>query len=243
MVYIKKILSFEIVRDVIKSILTFVIYIAVLADYGLGMYHSFKKHGVTDGVIGTIVFPWAMYRGVEFWWHDDFSDVDWDQRLSGDIQTCIYFVASTNDKSSDKFQINEDLEKFSKKINEYPSDKRQYLLLGTKKYIQYSNSLIVDFLESLKEYRRNGYFNIAPSDSTRKYENELSNFFKLKEEMGLSKMVFEDLNKQIKDNLPNDNSEIDYDKINQVETRVNLSLELQLRESNRIFKTLFQEDL
>ena len=61
-------------KDIITSILTFVLYISLFADYGLGIYHSFKKHGVADGLIGTVAFPWAMYRGVEYWWHDDYGD-------------------------------------------------------------------------------------------------------------------------------------------------------------------------
>jgi len=229
-------------KDAITSILTFLLYISLFADYGLGVVHSFKKHGVADGLIGTVLFPWAMYRGVEFWWHDDYGNVNWDKRLSNDMQTCIYFIAVVNDKSADKYQINENLEKFSEKINDYPSDKRQYLLDGTKKYIQYSNSLSSDFLNSLNDYKKNGDFNLLASDATKKLETELSNF-KLKEDMEVSKKGIKELNKQMQENLPSDTALIDYDKIKDMETTMNLTMELQQKEFRRIFKSLFNEEL
>jgi len=229
-------------KGVITSILIFILYISLFADYGIGIVHSFKKHGVVDGVVGTVFFPWAMYRGVEFWWHDDYGNVNWDKRLSNDMQTCIYFVALVQDKSADKYQINENLEKFSEKIKDYPADKKQYLLDGTKKYIQYSNSVSSDILNSLNHYKKNGDFNLTSSDATKKLETELSNF-KLKEDMELTKKLFEDLNKQMQEDLPSDRAFIDYDKIKDMETTINLIMELQKKEFRRIFTSLFSEEL
>jgi hypothetical protein len=229
-------------KEAITSILTFLLYISLFADYGLGVVHSFKKHGVADGLIGTALFPWAMYRGVEFWWHDDYGNVNWDKRLSNDMQTCVYFIALVNNKSADKYQINENLEKFSEKIKDYPSDKRQYLLDGTKKYILYSNSLNSDFLTSLNDYKNNGNFNLITSDATKKLETELSNF-KLKEDIEVSLKGIEELNKQIQDNFPSDITLIDYEKIKDMETTMNLTMEIQQKEFRRIFKSLFNEEL
>lgn len=229
-------------KDIITSFLAFVLYISFFADYGLGIYHSFKKHGVADGLIGTLVFPWAMYRGVEYWWHDDYGDVNWDKRLTNDMQTCVYFIATVNDKTADKYQINENLEKFSEKIKDYPADKRQYLLDGTKKYIQYSNSLTSDFLASLNDYKKNGNFNLTASDATKKLETDLSNF-KFKEDIAVSKESIEALSKQMQDKLPSDTAFIDYDKIKGMETTMNLIMNLQQMEYKRIFKSLFNDEL
>ena len=229
-------------KDTITSILGFVLYISLFADYGFGIYHSFKKHGVADGLIGSVIFPWAMYRGVEYLWHDDYGDVNWDKRLTNDMQTCVYFIALVNDKTADKYQINENLEKFSEKIKDYPADKRQYLLDGTKKYIQYSISITSDFLASLNDYKKNGNFNLTTSNATKKLETDLSNF-KLKEDIAVSKKSIEDLNKQLQDNLPSDTAFIDYVKIKGMETKMNLTIELQQKEYKRIFKSLFNEDL
>lgn len=229
-------------KDAISSILFGLFYLSLFADYGIGVVHSFKKHGIADGLIGTVIFPWAMYRGVEFWWHDDYGNVNWDKRLTNDMQTCVYFVALVNDKTADKYQINENLEKFSEKIKDYPADKRQYLLDGTKKYILYSNSLSSDFLTSLNDYKTNGNFNWTTSATTQKLETELANF-KLKEDIDVSKKWIEELSKQMQKNLPSDTASIDYDKIKDIETTMNLSIELQQKEFRRIFKSLFNEEL
>jgi hypothetical protein len=44
-------------KESITSILTALIYIASFGDYGIGVVHSFKKHGIADGLIGTVLFP------------------------------------------------------------------------------------------------------------------------------------------------------------------------------------------
>lgn len=229
-------------KDAISSILVGLFYLSLFADYGIGVVHSFKKHGIADGLIGSVIFPWAMYRGVEFWWHDDYGNVNWEKRLTNDMQTCVYFVALVNDKTADKYQINENLEKFSEKIKDYPADKRQYLLDGTRKYILYSNSLSSDFLTSLNDYKTNGNFNWTTSATTQKLETELANF-KLKEDIDVSKKGIEELSKQMQNNLPSDTASIDYDKIKDIETTINRSIELQQKEFRRIFKSLFNEEL
>jgi hypothetical protein len=53
-------------KELVTSILTILIYISSILNYGLGLVHSFKKHGIADGIIGAIAFPWAIYRGAEF---------------------------------------------------------------------------------------------------------------------------------------------------------------------------------
>lgn len=229
-------------KDKITSILIGLIQITFIADYGLGVVHSFKKHGIADGFIGAVLFPWAMYRGVEFWWHDDYAKVNWDQRLSNDMQTCVYFISTVNEKNADKYQINENLEKFSEKIKDYPANKRQYLLDGTKKYISYTKSLSDDFLTCFNNYKTTGNFTLTTSDYTKKLENELSNF-KLKDDMELSKNGIKELNNQMQNNLPNDTALIDYKKINDMEISMKLTNEIQQKEFRRIFKILFNEDL
>ena len=229
-------------KGAISSILTFVIYISLIGDYCLGVFHSFTKHGIADGAVGTVLFPWAMYRGVEFWWHDDYGNVNWDKRLSSDLQTCIFFVNSVNEKNVDRYQKNEDLEKFSEKINDYPLEKKQYLIDGTRKFIYYSNSLIDDFSASLNEYKKKGKFDFILSISTKKLESELSKF-DLKEDIDLSRKAIEELNKEFQNNLPNDTTSQDFDKIKNIETSIKLAKEMQKKESKRLFKYLFNQEL
>jgi hypothetical protein len=229
-------------KDIFTSIFAFILYISSIGAYGLGIFHSFKKHGIKDGLIGAVLFPYAMYRGVEFWWHDDYSNVNWDKRLTNDMQSCVYFVSSVNDNTVDKYQLNENLEKFSEKINDYPADKRQYLLNGTKKYILYSNSLYSDFLTSFNDYKKNGNFNWSISVKTKKLEIELANF-KLKDDIDLTKKGIEEICKRMTNKLPSDTSSIDFYKIKDIETAMNLYIEFQQKELRKIFKSLFNEEL
>jgi len=222
-------------KNIIKSSLAFVIYFSLFADYGLGIYHSFKKHGVSDGLIGAVLFPWAMYRGVEYWWHDDYRNVNWDKRLTNDLQTCVYFISLVNDKKADKYQMNEDLEKFSEKIKDYPADKRKYLIVGTKTCIQLNNSFNSDLLVSLNDYKKNGNFNLITSDATKKLETDLSNF-ELEDDLGSIKKSTVELNKLIQENVT-------YEDINEMETAMKLTLEHQQKEFSRIYKSLFDEEL
>jgi hypothetical protein len=163
-------------KDTIISISITILYILGFLDYGVGLVHSFNKHGMGDVFLGTIVFPWAMYRGIEFCWHDDYSDIDWNVRLTNNMQTCVYFIKSVSDENLNKYELNENLEKFSKKIKDYPNEKKQFLIDGTKNYIQYSLSICNDCLVSLEEYKKNGNFNLTKSIATKKIEIELVKF-------------------------------------------------------------------
>lgn len=229
-------------KNTIISIISFIVWISLFADYGIGVVHSFKSHGVNDGLIGSVLFPWAMYRGVEFWWHDEYSDVDWENRLSSDMQSCVYFIGVVNEKGVNKYNINEELEKFSKKINDYPLDKKKYLLNGTKTYISYSNSFTNDFLASIIGYQKNGEFNYKQSAATKKLEIELSNF-KLNEEIAFNKKEIEKSIKEIKDVFQNDFDNIDYYNAENIENLIRNSTKLRNKEYKRIFRSLFNENL
>ncbi len=229
-------------RRIISSILTILLYVSLFADYGLGVVHSFKKHGVVDGIIATTLFPWALYRGIEFWWHDDYADVNWDKRLTNDVQTCIYFISSANDDNVDKYQINENIEKFSDKIKDYPKEYKQFLRDATKKYILYSNSISIDLLYSLKEYTNTGTYDLKKSKETINLETELYNY-KLKDDIDMLKEVIEEINQDMKNNLSNDSTGEYIDKIILMEESMNYQIEIQQKEYKRIFKNIFNEEL
>ena len=64
---------------------------------GAGIYHAFKKHDIGDGLIAVFIPPYAWYRSLEIWWHDDFAAVDWDQRVKSDARVLIALLnASAN---------------------------------------------------------------------------------------------------------------------------------------------------
>ena len=229
-------------KDKLISNLAFILLISILADYCIGVVHSFKKHGKNDAILGMVVFPWAMYRGLEFWWHDDFLDVDWDSRLSTDMQTCVYFVAKANDKTANRFKLNQDLEDFSRKINSYPTDKRQFLIEGTRKYIRYSQSILNDILNCVEQSIQKKSFIFLAGDETKKLEIELSKF-KLKNEID-TKSLLDEFNRQLKQRLQGvETSVISESKLKEMQLTLETSKEFQRRGFENVFIYLFKEDL
>lgn len=225
-------------KEVFKSIFTIIFYLASFADYGLGLVHSFKKHGVADGLIGAIAFPWALYRGAEYWWHDDFDGVNWEKRLSSDIKTCVYFVGQP---VSNQYQLNEDIEKFTEKINSYPVGKKQYLEYGTKNFISYINSINNDFKRAFSDYKTKGVFQITQSEATQKIEQDLSKY-QLSEEIKSINQGIGQLNKKLQNELPALNSDSDTSKIKELENSILTQFEYQNKEHKRIFKSLFNSE-
>ncbi len=229
-------------KEFITTILTFVIYIASFLSYGLGIFHSFKKHGVADGIIGTIAFPWAIYRGAEFWWHDETGDVVWEKRLPNDMYSLAYFISSIGESNSEKIKINEEIEKFSAKINKYPDDKKKFLATGTRKLILYTNSLGKIFLISLNNYKNSGNISLETNVSTKNLENQLFTYY-LKDVVDNSQKAMDEMIGNLKKDLPSDKLLIDESQINSLEQQLRLKMEYQTKESNRIFKLIFNEDL
>lgn len=128
-----------------KSILTqggfIFFYIIVLGAWINGCVHSFKKHN--DDPEWLQRSPIVIYRGIEYFWHDDFVDVDWNQRIKNDAGTVCYLIelsAETNDVDGVKMQI----EEFSKKIKDYPKDKKDSLKFAGSSFITYINYMATD---------------------------------------------------------------------------------------------------
>lgn len=115
-----------------------------------GLYHSYTKHN--DVVLAFFIPPVAVYRSVEFFWHDDFKGVNWDKRLPNDIKACLYFLAEYAHEEANIVQLNKDLEEFSSIINKYPEDKRDYIKSTIDDYFIYNDLYIEAFLQSLKNW-------------------------------------------------------------------------------------------
>ena len=230
-------------KDTLTSLLLGLLYIIGIGDYGIGVVHSFNKHGIGDGIIGMVAFPWAMYRGVEYWWHDDYADVDWDKRLKTDMLNSVYFINEGNNSEANQFQLNEDIEKFSSKIKDYPSEKKQFLIDGTRKYIQYSQSMAKDMMNSFNKYFTTENFDIVFSAKTKALEKDLTDY-KLQEDIAIAKKGIEEINNQMKENISKDTVDVDFEKMkSDYESSFKLLLEKQEFDFKRIFKALFDEEL
>lgn len=56
---------------VISGLLTFLLYVAFTWGELGGIVHAFTHHGTGDGFAAVFVPPWAWYRSIEFFWHQD----------------------------------------------------------------------------------------------------------------------------------------------------------------------------
>lgn len=116
-----------------------------------GIVHSVRKHSFGDTFISVTIPPWAWYRSVEMWWHDDLADVNWDERLSTDTKNCYYLFYFYN--SEHVIKANEEIESFRNKIKNYPKDKIEHLKTFCKNYIEwysYSEYVLFKWIRSLR---------------------------------------------------------------------------------------------
>lgn len=88
-----------------------------------GVYHAFNKHDT--GAIALFFPPYAWYLAIEgVGWHDDFSGVDWEKRSLHDQRAIsVFLMASINPDAGNILEVQEQIEKFSKKIAKYPPEK------------------------------------------------------------------------------------------------------------------------
>lgn len=229
-------------KEYFGGVLSIIFYILFFYGEIFGIIHSVKKHSTGDIIASIAIPPWAWWRSIEMVWHNDYANVDWDKRLTNDMQTCIYFINQANDTKVNKFEIIEDIEIFHNKIVKYPQDKLEFLKNGTRYFIEYSNSNSNDFINALNEYSKTGDFDWKASDKTKQLEKTLSNY-KLIEDIKLAKKTLEITNNELKTNFSDDLEFIDHEKIEEIKTRASITLEVQQKEYKRFFENLFDEEL
>lgn len=116
-----------------------------------GCVHSCKKH--KDDPTWLQDTPAVIYRGIEYFWHDDFEGVNWDSRLKNDVEEIYYYLAVSTPGISDS--LNMEIEKLSTKISKYPSSKIGYLKTATHTFINYVTGMRKDvqiFVIKTKNY-------------------------------------------------------------------------------------------
>jgi len=163
-------------KKIIEYFFSTLLVLALTWGEFYGIYHSFKKHSLTEGIISVFVPPFAWYRSIEFFWHDDFANVNWDIKLSDDINTCVYFLNEYISPDANIYSLNTDIDNFSKQIMSYPKDKRLVLKHAVETYIKYVPSAFDDFLNSVKKITDTDGFILEYSKKTSELEQELIEF-------------------------------------------------------------------
>lgn len=128
-------------KSTLTNSVVILFYVLLTSAWINGCFHSFKKH--RDDPQWLQQTPLVMYRGVEYFWHDDFADVDWNERIKNDAATVIALI----DQSSQSQNIDDtkmQIENFSKKISAYPRDKIERLKIAGIRFIKYLEYMASD---------------------------------------------------------------------------------------------------
>lgn len=138
-----------------------------------GCVHSCKKH--KDDPEWLQNTPIAVYRGVEFFWHDDFAGVDWKERVSEDINTSIRLftgVTQTYDLVNTKQQI----EDFSKQLLKYPTVRRKEIAHAVRMFLQFGDLWTKDVIAHLEGSDSNSSFEFSPK-AKRAYDSLMNYYY------------------------------------------------------------------
>ena len=214
-------------------------YIVVVLLYALGIYHSATKHNTGDVALSVVAFPFGIYRGAEFFWHDDFKDVNWDQRLKGDLQVSYDILSHSLDTDIDVMKFNEYIEKFSSKVNKYPEAKRKELINSARLVCDFYKSSSNDMVEYIIDLKSDSS-KITWSDKTKLLGNSLRDKG-LDSEVTNYLLALNRLNKKIA------MSELDNEKIKNRNQDIRLLYKdyktMYISSLNDLFKKMFNQNL
>jgi len=228
-------------KDFLIGAMYVLLYGLIIYGEIFGIAHSAKKHNTGDITLSILVPPWAWWRSVEMWWHNDFANVDWSKRLNNDIQTCVYFLNQGIDSAANKFQLNKDLEEFSNKIKSYPDEKLTFLKDGTRNFIDYSVAIAEDIKSSFKKFALTGEFIWQQSDNSLYLEEKLDDYY-LTNDIEYFKKAMNDYVNHFKESIE-ESYLMNNEAINNALSTMDLTLEAQKNGYRQVYKNLFNEEL
>lgn len=117
--------------------------------YVAGSIHSCNKHKDDEDIVRYS--PFAVYRGAEMFWHDDFKGVDWERRQKEDA--FILFQMMTTPYGEAPETVNAEIDKFREKIKGYPKSRVNFLKNSGRVYSRFISTVnkeIRSYLDSLE---------------------------------------------------------------------------------------------
>lgn len=136
-----------------------------------GIVHSARKHSFGDTFVSVAIPPWAWYRSVEMWWHNDYADVNWNERLNTDRTSILMLYIGLSDNN---IKANEAIEGFKERTNSYPKDKKDSLKSFLNIFVKWFKISIDEGNKMMKSIRANqGY---KPSSSMVNIKKSLLNY-------------------------------------------------------------------
>lgn len=152
-------------NSILEGIYTAIFYVVMIYFQFFGIFHAFNSHGSGDGIITVILPPFAWYRSLEFWWHDDYSGFDWSQRLDEDALVVISAInLKISDDAGDRQKYVEAMDFVRGRVRGYPSDKMEELSRIVSTYIEFNLHIAENLRGELEKYLNTGEPILIQSD-------------------------------------------------------------------------------
>lgn len=137
-------------------------YVSLFGLYALGVYHSYDKHNDADALIWS---PFAIYRGAEFFFHD--NSKEW----KAEIRNVAYFLESWTNNNPPTF--NSEFTEFKKRFNDFSDEGKKYLKEFAQCLLKYRRAYSVDFKNSIMALKLGEEFWFNPSSNTTVLKSKL----------------------------------------------------------------------
>ncbi len=166
-------------------ILKFFLPALIIILYILGNIHSYYKHPEDNRN------PFLMlYRGTEFFCHNDLTEVEWKEQLENDTQVVFNLLANVGTHEKNSYEQERKIKDFHNQIKNYPKDKILYLKKGGAFYMAYDSSLDRDLMKRIigdTMYYTPNFL----SDRTKILMDSVSEYQKVNQSKSLTKAINE----------------------------------------------------
>ena len=160
----------------LSNIAIIILQFSIVFFWVTGSIHSCNKHKDEGNIVRYS--PFALYRGAEMFWHEDYAGVDWNEKINDDINTSIRLLTAIT-LTYDILNTKEQISKFSEQLSKYPSDKRKQIANAVRRFLNFGNLWTRDLVSFLDKNESNSAFDF--SSKTKVEYDSLKNFYHIEE--------------------------------------------------------------
>lgn len=211
-------------KDFLSTIGQWLFYVSLFVLSVLGIYHSYDKHEDDDYLIWS---PFAIYRGAEFFFHDDSKE--W----KAEFRSIAYFLETWNSNNPPSF--NSEFAEFKERFNDFSEEGKSYLKNFADSLLAYRKAYQADFKNSIMTLEWGEELRFKPSSETIMLKNKLQ-AYDLKHQL-----EFED--KQITDIVATFNQKLaiaTYDELENLKSYYEVFINTQSEMYDLAYKEIFE---
>ncbi len=209
--------------DWLETVGAGVFYVAMTGLFFIGIYHSYDKH---DDAL-YIWSPFAVYRGIEFIFHDD--EEEWESELPN----VTYFLNNMNYDNPPDF--NSDFNEFKKRIDDFSDDGILYLRDFADVFLAYRMAFDYDFESSIQNLEFGDDVHFIISASTKKLRDKLTDYG-FENHLELEDKTMANLAENMNENI----HEVTYDELEDMKSEIKINSKTQKEVYNFAYKRIFK---